>query len=177
MSPEGRRGKGTRGISTSSSPAAGTRRCSNPVAVPRTSSSAAGRRRCNSSATASSGLTCPAVPPPASSTVGRGVSGSVRSTRPIYSFVPRGQGFFGSRLGAGETQNHANGQHRHYQRTAARGNEWEGNTNNRQQANHAPDIDDHLAQEPGENPPGRDLHEWVGVAADDAGHAAAEDGE
>ena len=48
------------------SPAAGTRSCSSPTAVPITLTKACGQRSLMASATLSRGLTCPAVPPPAS---------------------------------------------------------------------------------------------------------------
>ena len=51
-------------ISRSSNPAAGTRRFSNPRAVPTNNTWAAKRSR-SSRAMASAGITCPPVPPPA----------------------------------------------------------------------------------------------------------------
>ena len=61
----GRRGNGTFSMVSSSNPACGTRSRSRPTAVPITAISAEGSLALMALATASSGLTCPAVPPPA----------------------------------------------------------------------------------------------------------------
>src|SRR5215211_1636361 len=63
-----RRGIGTGGISSRSSPAAGTTVVSNPRAVPSAVSATAGSSRRSSRPVAIKGDVCPAVPPPASTT-------------------------------------------------------------------------------------------------------------
>src|SRR6185312_9375266 len=146
-----------------------------PAAVPTARMRAAGAASTTAPAMASSGLTCPAVPPPARTTEGSevfmvwleylllgvwwvgsaGAGGHVlpQPAEQSSRLLPAGC------TGPGKGQEYTDGCQRHGQRRTAVGDERQRHSDHRQQAGDHRNIDEGLADDPDHDGPGEDPHE------------------